>query len=91
MESLSNFKKEQKLKEAENKKLIKSLKDEYASKLTRERLNSDRSMKRVIRQSESELRALRLDHQQKLIELNKEKNNLIADLNRQNETEKICD
>ena len=45
-------------------------------------------MKRVIRQSESELRSLRLDHQQKLIELNKEKNNLIADLNRQNETEK---
>ena len=53
-----------------------------------QRLESDRFLKQAMRQAESQIRKLRLDYDEKLVNLNKEKNNLITDLSIKSDKEK---
>ena len=88
IEEMNNFKKEFKAKDIANKKTIRNLEQKFATKLNQQRVESDRFLKQSMRQAETQIRDLRLEYDEKLVNFNKEKNNLISDLNRKSDKEK---
>jgi len=88
IEEMNNFKKEFKSKDLSNKKTIRGLEQKFTSKLNDQRVESDRFLKQTMRQAESQMRKLRLEYDEKLVNFNKEKNNLISDLSIKSDKEK---
>ena len=70
------------------KKTIRNLEQKFASKLNQQTgSESDRFLKQSMRTAESQMRKLRLEYDEKLVNFNKEKNNLIHRPNRKSDKE----